>query len=97
MAEAEANLPTIGERHSRKALRIWVDLHSIPSTHPLALVVRRRACKRYTSPLQKIAESVCGAPVDELEATLPYISAPWDTRLDVANSVDDGEQAAGCA
>jgi hypothetical protein len=97
VAEAEANLPTIGERHSRKALRMWVDLHSIPSTHPLAQMIRRRACKRYTSPLQKIAESARGAPMDELEATQPYISAPWDARLDIANSVDDGEQAAGCA
>ena len=35
--------------------------------------------------------------MDELEATQPYISAPWDARLDIANSVDDGEQAAGCA
>ncbi|KAM0724078.1 hypothetical protein Q7P37_000258 [Cladosporium fusiforme] len=97
VAEAEANLPTIGERHSRKALRMWVDLHSIPSTHPLAQMIRRRTCKRYTSPLQKIAESACGAPMDDLEATQPYISAPWDARLDIADSVDDGKQAAGCA
>jgi hypothetical protein len=97
VAEVEANLPTIGERHSRKAMRMWVDLHSIPSTHPLALMVRRPTCKRYTSPLQRIAESARGAPIDELEATQPYISAPWDARLDIANSVDDGEQAAGCA
>ena len=94
MAEAEANLPTIGERHSRKALRMWVDLHSMPSTHPLAQMIRRRACKRYTSPLQKIAESARGAPMDELEATQPYISAPWDARLDIADSTDDGKQAA---
>jgi len=97
VAEAEANLPTIGERHSRKALRMWVDLHSIPSAHPLAQIIRRRACKRYTSPLQKIAEYACGAPTDELEATQPYISAPWDARLDIAHSVDDGEHAVGCA
>jgi hypothetical protein len=32
-----------------------------------------------------------------MEATQPYISAPWDARLDIANSVDDAEQAAGCA
>ncbi|KAI7722998.1 hypothetical protein KC353_g1 [Hortaea werneckii] len=60
-------------------------------------MIRRRACKRYTSPLQKIAESARGAPMDDLEATQPYISAPWDARLDIANSADDGEQAAGCA
>ena len=35
--------------------------------------------------------------MDDLEATQPYISALWDARLDVANSVDDSEQAAGCA
>lgn len=35
--------------------------------------------------------------MDDLEATQPYISAPWDARLDIADSVDDGEQAAGCA
>jgi hypothetical protein len=97
VAEAEASLPTIEERHSRKALRMWVDLHSTPSTHPLAQMIRRRACKRYTSPLQKIAESACGTPMDEVEATQPYISAPWDARLDIADSVDNGEQAARCA
>ena len=97
VAEAEANLPTIGERHSRKALRMWVDLHSIPGTHPLALMVRRPTCKRYTSPLQEIAEFACGAPTNDLEATQPYISAPWDARLDIANSIDDGEQAVVCA
>src|SRR6195952_3778201 len=67
VAEAEANLPTMGERHSRKALRMWVDLHSIPSTHPLALMVRRRPCKRYTSPMQRIAESARGESMDDLE------------------------------
>ena len=35
--------------------------------------------------------------MDEVESAQPYISAPWDVRLDKANSVDDGEQAAGCA
>jgi hypothetical protein len=32
--------------------------------------------------------------MDELEATQPYISAPWDTRLDTANNVDGGVEAA---
>jgi hypothetical protein len=94
VAEAEANLPTIGERHSRKALRMWVDLHSMPGTHPLAQMIRRRTYKRFTSPMQKIAESARGAPMDEMEATQPYISAPWDARLDTLNDVADGAQAA---
>jgi hypothetical protein len=32
--------------------------------------------------------------MDDLEATQPYISTPWDARLDIADSTDDGEQAA---
>jgi hypothetical protein len=91
VVEAEANLPTIGERHWRKALRMWVDLHSMPGTHPLAQMIRRRTYKRYASPMQKIAEAAHNAPMDELEATQPYISAPWDARLDIANDTDDGE------
>jgi hypothetical protein len=32
--------------------------------------------------------------LNELEATRPYVSAPWDARLDIVNNVDDGVQAA---
>ena len=35
--------------------------------------------------------------MDDLEATQPYISASWDARLDITNSVDHGEQAVGYA
>jgi hypothetical protein len=97
VAELEANLPTIAERHMRKALRMWIDLHSMPETHPLAPLIRRRGYKRFASPIQRIAESAHGAPVEELEATRPYVSAPWDARLDIVNNVDDGVQAAAQA
>jgi len=51
----EASLPAIEERHSRKALKLWVDLHSVPDTHPLTQLVRRQSYKRFASPMQKIA------------------------------------------
>ena len=60
-------------------------------------MIRRQACKRHESPLQKIADFAREASMDELEATRPYISAPWVARLDIPNSIDNGEQAAGCA
>lgn len=97
VAEAEANLPTIEERHKRKALKMWVDLRSMPGTHPLALIARRSACKRFVSPMQRIAECGRGAPLDDLEATQPYISAPWDARPDTTDDTDDGLQAAARA
>jgi hypothetical protein len=65
-AEEEANLPTVEERHLRKALEMWVDLHSMPDTHPLAPLIRRRTYKRFASPMQKIAETAQGAPVNVL-------------------------------
>jgi hypothetical protein len=97
VAEAEASIPTIEERHLRKALRMWIDLHSMPDTHPLVPLIRRRTYKRFASPMQKIAECAQDAPLNELEATRPYVSAPWDARLDMAESVDDGVQAAAQA
>ena len=97
VAEAEANIPTIEERHLRKALRMWVDLHSMPDTHLLVPLIRRRTYKRFASPMQKIAECAQDAPLNELEATRPYVSAPWDARLDMVESVDDGVQAAAQA
>jgi hypothetical protein len=93
-AELEANLPTIAERHMRKALRMWIDLHSMPDTHPLAPLIRRRRYKRSASLMQRIAESAHSAPVEELEATRPYVSAPEDARLNIVNDVDDGVHAA---
>jgi len=97
VAEAEANIPTIEEWHLRKALRMWVDLHSMPDTHPLVPLIRRRTYKRFAPPMQKIAECAQDAPLNELEATRPYLSAPWDARLDMVESVDDGVQAAAWA
>jgi hypothetical protein len=56
-------------------------------------VIRRRTYKRFASPIQKIAESAQGAPVEELEVTRPDVPAPWDARLDMVDNVDDGVQA----
>jgi hypothetical protein len=97
VAEVEANLPPIEERHSREALRMWVELHSVPDTYPLSQLVRRRAYKRFASPMQKIAQSTQGAPVDELDVTRPYISAPWEARLDIADMVGNSVRAAARA
>lgn len=84
VAEAEANMSTTEERHLRKALKMWVDLHSMPDTHPLAPLIRRRTYKRFASPMQKIAEAAQGAPVDEVggDATLHLGSVECATRND---------------
>ena len=55
VAEAKANLHSIGERYSQEALRLWIYLHSVPNKHPLAQLVKRRAYRRFAPPMQKIA------------------------------------------
>lgn len=94
VAEAEANLPTIKERHLRKASKTWVDLHSMPDTHPLARLAGRRICKRFVSPMQRIAEWARCLSLTRLETTRPYISAPWDERVQTLSSGNDALQAA---
>jgi hypothetical protein len=44
--------------------------------------------------MQMTDESAQAAPVEELEATRPYISAPWEAQLDTIESLEDGAQAA---
>ena len=94
VAELEANLPIIAEQHIQKALRIQIDLYSMPETHPLILLVRCRGYKRFALLIQRIAESTYSTLVKELEATRLYMSALQDTYLDIVNNVDEGVQAA---
>jgi hypothetical protein len=44
--------------------------------------------------MQKLAQWAQSAPVNEVDVTRPYISAPWEARLEIGDSVDDGVQAA---
>jgi hypothetical protein len=58
VAEAEAHISSVRERHWRKALKLWVGLHTLPESNPL----RRGASKivrvwknRHQSPFQRVA------------------------------------------
>lgn len=68
VAEAEASLPTVRERHMRKALRVWAGLYGMPETHPLVRLIRRRMYKMFASPMQKMAGYAKIASLKELEA-----------------------------
>ncbi|KID81499.1 Endonuclease/exonuclease/phosphatase [Metarhizium guizhouense ARSEF 977] len=55
VAEAEAGIAPVLERHAKTAAKNWVNLHTLPREHPLARL-NMRICRRFTSPMQKIAE-----------------------------------------
>jgi hypothetical protein len=80
VAEAEASIRTVQERHTERAIKLWVSLRSLPKTNPLSRL-GTRAFQRFTSPLQKIARAHQQAPTDRMEVIKPYVIAPWEDRL----------------
>ena len=80
VAEAEASIRTVGERHAEMATKLWVNLRTLPETNPLSKV-NTRELRRFTSPLQKIAHAHQYTPTDRMEVIQPYAIAPWEERL----------------
>ena len=88
IGEAEASISTVRMRHKRKAAAFWVSLRTLVPTHPLARL-RTGRCKRFVSPLQKIAWGFQETRTAAMECIQPYTIAPWETR--VRAQMADGE------
>jgi hypothetical protein len=80
VAEAEANIRTVHERHTEKAIRFAIDISTLPSTNPLAKC-KTRAFRRFTSPLQKIAQLLQDTEAERMETIVPYAISLWDPRI----------------
>jgi hypothetical protein len=90
VAETEANLPTIEERHLRDALRMLVDLHSILGTHPLAPFIRRRRYKRFISLMQRIAEGFSNRVIFAWAPVNPIFELRQRAKQLAPRSTDEG-------
>ena len=75
IGEAEASIPTVVMRHKRKAAAFWVTLQTLGPTHPMARL-RTCRCRRFASPLQRIAWGFHGTPTAAMECIQPYTMAP---------------------
>lgn len=95
VAEAEASIPSIRQRHSQGAAKLWVNLHTLPRTHPLGSM-RTGRTMRFVSPLQKIARAMDEVQVDRMETIQEYAIPPWEPRLR-ATVVPDRKKAAEMA
>jgi ribonuclease HI len=82
VAEAEASVRTVGERHAERATKLWVNLRTLPRTNPLSKL-NTRDLRRFTSPLQRIAQAHQGTPTERMEVIQPYVITPWEERLSV--------------
>ncbi|PNH26387.1 hypothetical protein VD0002_g9480 [Verticillium dahliae] len=90
VAEAEAGIRAIGERHKRAATRLCIDLRTLPRAHPLA-ALRNKASKRYLSPMQGIAAMVTEMSTERMEVIHEYALRPWTDRIPVLGE-DDPEE-----
>ncbi|KAF6514240.1 hypothetical protein HZS61_006496 [Fusarium oxysporum f. sp. conglutinans] len=97
VAEAEAGILPIGERHAQAGTRLYVNMQALPKTHPLA-TLRVRETRRYLSPLTKLALAHEGV-IARMETIEPYALPPWhrhmvvkyDSDKEAAADVDTGD------
>lgn len=93
VAEAEAGIRTVAERQAERATKLWVYIHTLPPTHPLATLQPSR-CRRYVSPPEKIAAAQLEGSTNQMETIKPYAIPPWTKRLRVAYEPDREKAAA---
>jgi hypothetical protein len=77
---AEANLQPVKERHRVQAARLWVDLLSLPSDHPIQ-ASKARPTRRFSSPLWDLREAASWQDRAEMETIKPYALSPWRRRI----------------
>jgi Reverse transcriptase (RNA-dependent DNA polymerase) len=75
VAETEASIRTVRERHADRATKLWVGLHTLPKTNPLSRI-STRILRRFTSPLQKIAQAHEDIPTDTVETIQEHAISP---------------------
>jgi hypothetical protein len=85
VAEAEASIRTVRERHTERATKLWVYLHTLPKTNPLARL-HTAVFLKFTLPLQKIAQS--HQSVDRMEVIEPYAVTPRGERISIVIDPD---------
>lgn len=82
IAEAEASILPIRQRLHKQVLKMWIDLHTLPSNHPLRKL-RVELRKRFASPLGTIANWFESIDLHGLETIEPFGIAPWRPRPSV--------------
>ena len=80
VAEAEASIQSVEERHKQAATRLCVNLRTLPKTHPLT-TLKNKTSKRYPSPLYGITTMVSKRSTPPMEIIHEYALPPWTTRI----------------
>ncbi|KAF5973447.1 reverse transcriptase [Fusarium coicis] len=71
VAEAEASIQTVCERHAQASIRTYVNIKTLPKTHPLAALMVSTS-RRYMSPLKKLTLAHEGSGMERMETIEAY-------------------------
>ncbi|OAQ57559.1 reverse transcriptase [Pochonia chlamydosporia 170] len=90
IAEAEAAIPTTRERLWKRAIKLWIDIHTLPKTNPLHRITARvrKFYQSYRSPFHQVACRLKEIPLSEIESIQPFALAPWDKRMEAIQYED---------
>ncbi|XWX00663.1 hypothetical protein V2A60_008684 [Cordyceps javanica] len=78
VAEAEAHIVSARERFWKRAIKIWIEVHTLPGTIPLSRITKRikKFYSKFRSPLHQVAERLKGMPLRQMETILPVPVKP---------------------
>ncbi|KID59612.1 hypothetical protein MAN_10553, partial [Metarhizium hybridum] len=87
IAEVEASVSTARERFWKRAIKFWVDIHTLPKTNPLHRIVSRvrKSYRTARSPFHQVACRLKDVPLHELESIQPFTLKPWEKRVQAFN------------
>jgi hypothetical protein len=80
IAEAEAGIRTIHQRHQVKATKLWISLQTLPEKHPVSRLPTQ-TFRRFTSLLQKIASAHHSQ--QDIETIEAFPIPPWEERIEL--------------
>lgn len=87
VAEAEASLQTVDERHVLAGMRSYINIKTLPKTHPLA-TLKVSTSQRYMSPLKRLALAHEGSGIERMETIQAYTVPPWHNRVSLVCEAD---------
>ncbi|OAQ63792.1 reverse transcriptase [Purpureocillium lilacinum] len=97
VAEAEAHIASAQERFWKRAVKMWTDIHTLPTTNPLRTATSciRKFRRYHRSPFYQVATVLKEIPMEELETINPFTLAPWVERARTIIADETGSETPG--
>jgi hypothetical protein len=90
IAEAEADICTVKERHDERKIKLWINIATLPDTNPLKRI-ETKSFRRFISPLQRAARNQITPSIRNIEIIHAYPIPPWRKRLTIYIQTDRDE------